>query len=106
MEDEEEDEEEEEPSRTPAVGGRKDRSSHHNGRKGQLSDSINHVTTSSETRDAISEHSFHCEPSIGPLCQGELYIFPSCQGNALAEQIDMMTVRNTKCYWFITFAAI
>lgn len=93
MEDEDEDDDEEEPSRAPSlvvVGGRKDWSSHQNGRHKGLLHS-NNATTTSETRDAISDHAMHCEPSIVPLCQGGMPMFPSCQGNALAEQIDMMT---------------
>ena len=92
MEDEDEDDEEEEPSRTPSlveVGGRKGRRSHSRGHKGLNAA----TTTTTEARDAISDHAIHCEPSIVPLCQGGIHMFPSCQGNALAEQIDMMTVR-------------
>ncbi len=85
MEDEDEEDDEEELAKFPRSTARivlpLDRSSKDNIRMG-------------ETRETMSDRAIHCEPFIVPICQGGIPLFPACQGDALAEQIDMMTVRN------------
>lgn len=46
-----------------------------------------------EESQAVSKPTAHCAPNnMVPICQDDLPLLPGCQGQTLADHIDMMTV--------------